>query len=104
MQQSVSNTTTSFVDDGRYQEEFIELPERPADAPRLIQAFNHPLVPSQNGRNQRVFIWFMLTTHEGIKTIYKREKKLNIPYKLNIAALVNEGVYMTVMQASNVLI
>jgi hypothetical protein len=35
----------------------------------------------------------MLTTHEGMRTIYKREKKLNIPYKLNIAALVDEGAY-----------
>jgi hypothetical protein len=96
MQQSSSSPTTSFVDDGCYREEFIELPGRPADAPRLIQAFNHPLVPSEDGRVKRVLIWFMLTTREGMRTIYEREKKLNIPYKLNIAALVDEGAYTMV--------
>lgn len=104
MQQSIINMNTCFSDEGRYREEIIEHPGRPVDAPRLIQAFNHPLVPLRKGRVQRVFIWYMDTTLKGMKTIYEREKKLNIPYKLNIAALVNEGTYATVMQTSNILI
>ncbi|KAF9470355.1 hypothetical protein BDN70DRAFT_939787 [Pholiota conissans] len=75
-------------DKAAYREEIISYPGRPNDAPPIILAYNHPLLPpGDKVPIRRVIIWFMDTSYEEMTVAYKKEQTLTVPYVNDVQKL-----------------